>query len=121
MASLSVHPDRLEIHLSRAEKTLSRRRDNIVVQRENIRSVIITEDPWIWLRGIRSPGSFVPLVVAAGTWTFHGGKDFIAIKRQRQAVVIDLADEEFSRVILTSQHAPDLIASLKLPSASPGA
>ena len=114
MASLSVHPDRLEIHLSRAEKTLSRRRDNIVVQRENIRSVIITEDPWIWLRGIRAPGSIVPGVVAAGTWSFHGGKDFIAIKRQRMAVVIDLADEEFARVILTSQFAPDLIASLKL-------
>ncbi|MFO7689706.1 MAG: hypothetical protein R6W83_03995 [Cryobacterium sp.] len=117
MASLSVHPDRLEIHLTRAEKTLSRRRGDIIVQRENIRSVIITEDPWIWLRGIRSPGSIVPLVVAAGTWTFHGGKDFIAIKRQRPAVVIDLAAEEFSRVILTSQHAPELLASLKLAAA----
>lgn len=114
MASLSVHSDRLEIHLTRAERTLALRRDDIVVARENIRGVIITEDPWIWLRGIRSPGTLIPLVVAAGTWKFHGGKDFVAIKRRRPAVVIDLADEEFSRVILTSQHAPNLIASLKL-------
>lgn len=114
MASLSVHSDRLEIHLTRAERTFALRRDDIVVQRENIRGVIITEDPWIWLRGIRAPGTLVPLVLAAGTWKFHGGKDFVAIKRRRPAVVIDLADEEFSRVILTSQHAPNLIASLKL-------
>jgi hypothetical protein len=114
MASLSVHSDRLEIHLTRAERTLALRRDSIVVQRENIRSVIITEDPWIWLRGIRSPGSMIPLVLAAGTWKFHGGKDFVSIKRHRLAVVIDLVDEEFARVILTSQHATDLIDSLKL-------
>ncbi|TFD22621.1 hypothetical protein [Cryobacterium sp. TMS1-13-1] len=115
MASLSVHSDRLEIHLTRAERTLALRRDSIVVQRENIRSVIITEDPWIWLRGIRSPGSMIPLVLAAGTWKFHGGKDFVSIKRHRPAVVIDLVDEEFARVILTSQHAADFVDSLKLP------
>lgn len=114
MASLSVHSDRLEIRLTRAERTLALRKADIVVDRANIRSVIITEDPWIWLRGIRAPGSLIPLVVAVGTWKFHGGKDFVAIKRRRPAVVIDLVDEEFARVILTSQHAPDLIASLKL-------
>ncbi|GAB3120182.1 hypothetical protein [Glaciibacter psychrotolerans] len=114
MTSLRVHPDRLEIHLSRAEKTMSLRRDGIVVQRENIRSVTITDDPWIWIRGIRAPGLEVPLVIATGTWKFHGGKDFIAIKSKRQAVVIDLVGEEFARIIITTQHAPDLITSLKL-------
>ena len=73
-----------------------------------------TDDPWIWIRGIRAPGTMVPLVLAIGTWKFHGGKDFLAIKSKRQAVVIDLVDEEYSRVILTTKHAPELIASLKL-------
>ncbi|TFD78217.1 hypothetical protein [Cryobacterium fucosi] len=114
MASLRVHPDRLEIHLTKAEKTLSLRRDDIVVDRVNIRSVTITDDPWIWIRGIRAPGLELPLVLAVGTWKFHGGKDFLAIKRKRQAVVIDLVEEDFTRVILTTNHAPDLIASLKL-------
>ncbi len=116
MASLSVHSDRLEIHLTRAERTLALRRQSIVVQRENIRSVIITDDPWIWLRGIRAIGSIIPLYVAAGTWKFHGGTDFVSIKRRRPAVVIDLVGEDFARVILTSSHATDFIDSLKLPS-----
>jgi len=114
MASLRVHPDRLEIHLTRAERTLALRRDDLVVQRENIRSVAITDDPWIWIRGIRSHAVEVPLVLAVGTWKFHGGKDFLAIKAKRQAVVIDLVDEEFTRVVLSTSHAVDLIASLKL-------
>ncbi|MEC5185575.1 hypothetical protein RCH12_003052 [Cryobacterium sp. MP_3.1] len=114
MASLRVHPDRLEIHLTAAEKTLAFRREDVVIQRENIRSVTITDDPWIWVRGIRAPGALVPLVLAVGVWKFHGGKDFLAIKRRRQAVVIDLTGDDFARVILSTNHAPDLIASLKL-------
>ena len=111
---MRVHPDRLEIHLTAAEKTLAFRREDVVIQRENIRSVTITDDPWIWVRGIRAPGALVPLVLAVGVWKFHGGKDFLAIKRKRQAVVIDLVGDEFARLVLSTNHAPDLIASLKL-------
>jgi hypothetical protein len=114
MASLRVHPDRLEILLTSAEKTLALHREDIVVSRENIRSVTITDDPWTWVRGIRSPGAGIPLVLAVGTWKFHGGKDFLAIKGKRQAVVIDLVDEDFARLVLSTSHAIDLIASLKL-------
>jgi hypothetical protein len=119
MASLRVHPDRLEIHLTPAEKTLAFRRENLVIARDTIRSVTITDDPWIWVRGIRAPGALVPLVLAIGVWKFHGGKDFLAIKRRRQAVVIDLTGDDFARVILSTNHAPDLIASLKLDADEP--
>jgi hypothetical protein len=117
MASLRVHPDRLEIHLTPAERTLALRRENLVIKRDTIRSVTITDDPWTWVRGIRAPGAWLPLVLAIGVWKFHGGKDFLAIKRRRQAVVIDMIGGEFSRVILSTNHAPDLIASLKLDAA----
>jgi hypothetical protein len=115
MTSLRVHSDRLEVQLTPAEKVLALRRDDIVIPRGKIRSVTLTDDPWIWVRGIRAPGAEIPLVIAVGTWKFHGGKDFLAIKGKRQAVVIDLMDSEFSRVLLSTKHAPDLIASLKLP------
>ncbi|MGO7983487.1 hypothetical protein ACC691_37190, partial [Rhizobium johnstonii] len=84
------------------------------VARDSIRSVTITDDPWIWIRGIRAPGSIVPLTLAVGTWKFHGGKDFLVIKNKRQAVVIDIADGEYSRVIVRTNHAVDLIGSLKI-------
>jgi hypothetical protein len=85
------------------------------VPRDSIRSVAITEDPWIWIRGIRAPGASVPLTLAVGTWKFHGGKDFLLIKgKQRAAVVIDLEGEEFSRVIVSTPHAAKLIETLRL-------
>ncbi|WP_460572438.1 hypothetical protein [Humibacter soli] len=91
MADFHVYRDRLEIRLTRAEKLLALRRDDIVVPRENIRSVAITADPWIWIRGVRAPGNSVPLTLAVGTWKFHGGKDFLVLKgKQRSAVVIDI-------------------------------
>jgi hypothetical protein len=115
MAALHVHPDRLEIRLTPAEKVLALRRDDLVVPRGNIRSVAITEDPWIWIRGIRAPGANVPLALAVGTWKFHGGKDFLLIKgKQRSAVVIDLEGEEYSRVIVSTSHATKLIAALRV-------
>ncbi|MFF1571535.1 hypothetical protein ACFVWR_02225 [Leifsonia sp. NPDC058292] len=115
MADLHVHPDRLEIHLTAAEKVLALRRDDLIVPRESIRSVAITEDPWIWIRGIRAPGAQIPLTLATGTWKFHGGKDFLLIKgKQRAAVVIDLDGEEFSRIIVSTPHATKLIETLRL-------
>jgi hypothetical protein len=130
MADLHVYPDRLEIRLTRAEKVLSLRRDDLVIARDDIKSVAITADPWIWIRGIRAPGAMVPLTLAVGTWKFHGGKDFLLIKgKQRSAVVIDLeaADEAaagsgagadastgFARVIVSTLHASKLIEVLRL-------
>ena len=115
MADLHVHPDRLEIHLTRAEKVLAMKREDLVVPRDSIRSVAITEDPWIWIRGIRAPGAAVPLTLSIGTWKFHGGNDFLIIKgMQRDAVVIDLDGEEYSRVIVTTPHAARLVEALRV-------
>ena len=114
MASLRVHQDRLEIHLTSAEKVLSLRREDIVVPRDDIRSVTITDDPWIWIRGIRAPGAFVPLTLAVGTWKFHGGKDFIVVKNKRPSVIIDIDGGEFARVVVSTNHAVELIGSLKI-------
>ena len=114
MAKLRVHPDRIEVHLTPAEKTLALRTDDIVVQRDDIRSATITEDPWIWIRGIRRRGTEVPLVVAVGMWKYHGGRDFVIVKGKRPAVVLELADGEFTRIILSTNHAAKLINRLKL-------
>ncbi|MBF4636077.1 hypothetical protein ITJ38_16835 [Agreia pratensis] len=121
MAVLFVHTDRLEIRLTRAEKILSLRRTNIDIPLDRIRSAVITEDPWVWVRGIRAPGSAVPLTLAIGTWKVHDGKDFLLIKGTRTSVVIDIDGEgdgaEFMRVLITTTHALELLRALRLPPA----
>ncbi|WP_244250431.1 hypothetical protein [Rathayibacter festucae] len=118
MPVVTVLPDRLELRLTRAERVLALHRGDVVVERSSIRSATVTEDPWIWVRGIRAPGTAVPLTLAAGTWKFHGGKDFLLIKRTAAAVVIDLVDEEYSRLIVSTKHALELIAALQLGTAT---
>lgn len=121
MAVLFVHTDRLEIRLTRAEKILSLRRTNIDIPLERIRSAVITEDPWVWVRGIRAPGTAVPLTLAVGSWKFHDGKDFLLIKGTRTSVVIDLDGAEFSRIIVTTRHSLTLLRALRLPPAEASA
>jgi hypothetical protein len=125
MADLHVHRDRLEIHLTTAEKMLALRKTDLIVPRDAIRSVAITEDPWIWIRGVRAPGASIPLTLAVGVWKFHGGRDFLLLKgKQRAAVVIDLepldgmADTEFSRIIVSTQHAAGLVEALRVDAAA---
>ena len=114
MAKLRVHTDRIEVHLTPVEKSLALRVDDLVVQRDDIRSATITDDPWIWIRGIRRRGTEIPLIVAVGAWKYHGGTDFVIVKGKRPAVVFELASGEFTRIILSTNHAARLIDGLKL-------
>ena len=114
MAHVRVHNDRIEVHLTPAEKTLALRSDDLVVQRDDIRSATVTDDPWVWIRGIRKRGSEIPLVVAVGVWKYHGGTDFVIVKGKRQAVVLELDAGEFTRIILRTNHSAALIDRLKV-------
>ncbi|PDQ36264.1 MAG: hypothetical protein B5766_01485 [Candidatus Lumbricidophila eiseniae] len=114
MASLRIHSDRINVILTAAEKVLAVRRDDLVVQRTDIRTATIAKDPWVWLRGIRRRGSELPLVLAVGTWRYHGGTDFVIVKGKRPALVLELSAGEYTRILLTTTHAAAVIDQLKL-------
>ncbi len=61
-----------------------------------------------------SRGTEIPLVVAVGVWKYHGGTDFVIVKGKRQAVVLELAAGEFTRIILSTNHSAALIDRLKI-------
>lgn len=104
-----------------AEKMLALHKDDLIVLRDSIRSVAITQDPWIWIRGVRAPGTGLPLTLAVGTWKFHGGQDFLLIKgKQRSAVVFDLEPDasadgapDYARIIVSTLHAARLVEALR--------
>lgn len=115
MVTLMLDSAALEVVLSPAEKALARRRRSLLLARSEITRVQLTDDPWTWLRGVRSPGTYVPATLAAGTWQYAGGKDFALIRRNRPGVVIDLeGHEEFQRVILSTRHGLALVQAMRL-------
>lgn len=105
----------LEIVLSGAEKALAFRKRNVTVDRTAITRVQLTDDPWTWLRGVRSPGTYLPGTLAMGTWRYAGGSDFAVIRKKRPGVVIDLGDEsEFQRLVIGTRHGEALMRALRL-------
>ncbi len=126
MARVEVFPDRLVVKLSAPERALAMRRTDLVLSRDAITSAVITDDPWVWLRGVRSPGAHLPTKLAIGTWRGLGSRDFALIKSGRPAIVIDFdvpeAEESgwageydrFARVIISTNHAAELIRALRL-------
>lgn len=129
MARVEVFADRVVIKLTTTERALALRRRDVVLTRDAITSALITDDPWVWLRGVRSPGTYLPTKLAMGTWRGLGGKDFALIRSGRPAVVLDFdtsssetsAGDEFERVILSTEHSADLISALRLEGESAGA
>lgn len=128
MARIEVHADRVVIRLTASEKALSLRRHDVVIDRSAITSALITDDPWVWIRGVRAPGAHLPGRIAIGTWRNLAGKDFVLAKAGRDAIVIDIdvpsgVTEDgawvnefsaFSRVIVSTTHAAELIRALRL-------
>ncbi|MDQ1204748.1 hypothetical protein [Microbacterium sp. SORGH_AS_0862] len=115
MVTLMLDSGHLEIVLSGAEKALAFRKRNVTLDRAAISRVQLTDDPWTWLRGVRSPGTFIPATLAIGTWRYAGGKDFAVIRKNRPGVVIDIeGDAEFQRLVLGTRHGEALVRALRV-------
>ncbi|MGF6821997.1 hypothetical protein M2317_000901 [Microbacterium sp. ZKA21] len=115
MVTLLLDQTQLEVVLSPVERAASFHRENIRVARDTITKVQLTEDAWTWLRGVPSPGSHIPGILAAGTWKGAGTTDFVLIRRRRPSVVIDLeGDELYQRLIFTTRHGLALTQALRL-------
>ncbi|WP_424937111.1 MULTISPECIES: hypothetical protein [Bacteria] len=114
MVTLLLDRTRLEVVLSPIERAVTLHRENLLIERDAIVKVQLTDDAWTWLRGVASPGTHVPGVLAAGTWRSASGQDFVLIRRRRPSVVIDLRDADYQRLILTTRHGLALTQALRL-------
>ena len=113
MVTLLLDSTRLEVVLSATERALAFHKGNVIIPRETIAKVQLIDDPWTWVRGIQSPGTRLPGVIAMGTWKSVNGEDFVIVRRRRPGVVIDLEGHpEFDRVVLTTRHGLALVQSL---------
>jgi len=115
VVTLLLDSTRLEVALSATERALTFHRGNVLIERSMITKVQLTDDAWTWLRGVPSPGTHVPRLLAMGSWKSAGGVDFAVIRRHRPAVVIDLdGHEDYQRVVLTTRHGLALIRALHM-------
>jgi hypothetical protein len=117
MATLRREGDELVVLLNDLEK-LGGLRSGPRVPLSAIRDVRVTNSPFRELRGMRSPGTGIPGVIALGTWRYRGGKDFAALYRGGPALVIELEGAGLARLLI-SAHDAALVREELLSEAEP--
>jgi hypothetical protein len=113
MARLDVAGDELILHLSGLERLGGFVRGDAHIPLKSVRGARAVEDPWQELRGIRSPGTGFPGLIALGTRRFGGGKDFAAVYGRKPGVVVDLVGVDFARLIVSTPHAEAVAAEIE--------
>ncbi len=78
--------------------------------------VRVYADPKIaepWWKGLRVAGTYLPGVIAAGTFYHHGNWVFWDVHKPENAVVIDLRDERYEKLIVEVGDPAETVARLK--------
>ncbi|MBN3928864.1 hypothetical protein IQ279_04270 [Streptomyces verrucosisporus] len=99
MARVTVADDTLTVEVEGLDK-LWALRSRLEIPLANVRGA--TRDPGIVRdpKGIRAPGTHVPGVIVAGTFHRDGERVFWDVKDPEKAVVIELADERYVRLVV---------------------
>jgi hypothetical protein len=108
MAKLAIDGGDLVVHLSPLEK-LGALHGHVRVSLASVKRAWAATDPWSVLRGYRAPGTGIPWVIMLGTTRGSFGKDFCAVYGRKPAVVVELADADFSRLLVTASE-PNVVA-----------
>lgn len=108
MAEIEIENGEFTIHLSPQEMVGALRKSAVVVPLESITAVTRHERARDGIRGIRAPGTGLPGVIALGTWRHTSGKDFIAVYKNGPGYALELADQEFERIVFTSEPIAEL-------------
>ncbi|MER6514950.1 hypothetical protein ACIBK9_35570 [Nonomuraea sp. NPDC050227] len=99
MARISIDGQALVVEIEGLDK-LWALKSRLVIPLANVRGA--TADPGIVgdPKGVRAPGAHLPGVITAGTFHLNGEKVFWDVHDAAKAVVIELADERYARLVI---------------------
>ncbi len=99
MARIEIDGDDLVVTIEGLNK-LWALKSTLTIPLANVRGA--TADPGIIKepKGIRAPGAHLPGVITAGTFHLDGDRVFWDVRDPAKAVVIELADERYARLVL---------------------
>jgi hypothetical protein len=99
MARVHVDGEALVVEIEGMDK-LWALKSRLRIPLANVRGA--TADPGIVKepKGVRAPGAHLPGVIVAGTFHLEGERVFWDVRDPAQAVVIELADERYNRLVI---------------------
>jgi hypothetical protein len=111
MARVTVHNGSIEIEIEGLRRALALRR-RLTVPLAHIRQVTGNPD------GIKVPpigwsvGTWAPGLIVAGTFRSPGRREFWDVRRPANAIIIDLVDDRYTRLVLEVDDPPSTIAAI---------
>ena len=108
MAELSVDNGILSVKLSGWEKVGAVRRTDVSVPMTAVSSVKRLENARDGIRGMRAPGTGWPGRIALGSWRTLRTVDFVAVTRNEPGCLIELKNERFDRLVISSAPITEL-------------
>lgn len=111
MAVLEVTPTGLAVRLGRWERFGTFQRD-FTVAWGNVDAAYPVRDLWPQVLGWRWPGIGIPHVILVGRMVYRDGRDFCAIYRDRPGILLELSDEPYRRLLI-STPAPTVTAIVR--------
>ena len=112
MATVNIDGDTLVVEIEGLDK-LWALKSRLAIPLVNVRGA--TADPGIARepKGIRAPGAHIPNVITAGTFHLDGEKVFWDVRDARKAVVIELADERYARLVVEVDDPRAVVAMVE--------
>ncbi len=103
MPTLTIEGGDLLVHLSPLERLGAFCFRDVRFPLASVTEVEVEPDAWSALRGIRSPGTGIPRVIAYGTRRHRGGKDLALVTGGRRAGLrVDFGEgAPYSRLVIT--------------------
>ena len=113
MTTIELTPETLTVRLSGWDRVWALR-SRVEVPLAHVRAVEI--DPSAargWWKGARLPGTHLPGVIIAGTFLRGGERTFYSVRDPAKAVVIHLADERYTRLVVQVADPPATVAAIR--------
>ncbi|UGT55193.1 hypothetical protein [Nocardia asteroides] len=112
MAEVSIDGADLVVRIEGLDK-LWALKSRLVIPLTNVRGA--TVDPGIVKerKGIRAPGTHLPGVITAGTFHIDGEQVFWDLRDPDKAVVVELADERYARLVIEVDNPAEVVALIE--------
>jgi hypothetical protein len=112
MATISVQGQDLVVEMNGLDKLWSLK-SRLTIPLAHVRGAtldpgILGEPKWI-----RAPGAHLPGVITAGTFHQDGEKVFWAVRDAQKAVVVELADEHYTRLVVEVDDPRAVVAMVE--------
>ena len=113
MTTVSVSDGNLTVEVEGWDKLWSLRSRLVIPIRHVIRVYADSSIAENWWQGLRVAGTHLPGVITAGTFYHHGNWVFWDVHNPEKAVVVDLQDERYEKLIIEVPDPADTVARLQ--------